>query len=324
MAIRPGKCPTLPDGTPNCPPFTEKDCIEVLKVYDQCVKEDELVSFNQVDAVICNALLLPIQPTDVITCTVTTPLSCTVTFGDFTTPFFRKIRVFQSIGVNVVVTRDAVQVCNFNTTLSSFQTIVLWAPPGTFVECVPLTVGECTCELVEVNGQQFITCSVTVCKDIQVKAFVKLLVPSYGFCEQVPCQPAPEDGIECPPEPKYPTQLCQFPPVVTIQDNGVGIQGVVVNIDRNAQTITKTTVAPNGDAVFDTIGAIAGGIDVIRFVLDSKQVVFAVPVEFLGADGNLHDSATACTIRFNRIATSPTQQFEVFIDNVQLQGVIDP
>lgn len=324
MAIRPGRCPTLPDGTPNCPPFIEKACIEVIKVYDQCIKEDELVSFEEVSNKICNPARLPIQPTDVITCTVTTPLNCTVTFGDFTTPFFRRIRLFQTIGVRVVVRRGETEVCNFTTTLSSFQTIVLWAPPGTFVECVPLSVGDCNCEVVTVNSSQFIICSVTVCKDIQVKAPVKLLVPSYGFCEPVPCQAAPEDGVVCPPEPQFPTQLCQFPPVVTVQDNGVGIAGLVVSIDRNNTTISETTVAPNGDAVFNTIGAIAGGIDVIRFTLNNKQVVFPVPVEFLGADGVLRDSATVCNIRFNRIATSPVQQFEVFINNVQLQGVIDP
>ena len=39
MPIKPGKCP--PAG---CPPVTQKDCIEVFKVYDQCVAEEVLGS----------------------------------------------------------------------------------------------------------------------------------------------------------------------------------------------------------------------------------------------------------------------------------------
>ncbi|HAF16710.1 MAG TPA: hypothetical protein DCG84_00005, partial [Peptococcaceae bacterium] len=65
MPITPGKCPQV-DGVPNCPPYTEKDCIEVFKIYDQCAGE-ELLGRCVLASEFCSD---PIPADAVITCNV--------------------------------------------------------------------------------------------------------------------------------------------------------------------------------------------------------------------------------------------------------------
>jgi hypothetical protein len=41
---------------------------------------------------------------------------------------------------------------------------------------------------------------IKICKIIEVTAFVKLMVPVYGFCVPRPCEAAPQaEEIVCPP-----------------------------------------------------------------------------------------------------------------------------
>ncbi|MGB9904966.1 MAG: hypothetical protein ACPLQO_09945 [Desulfotomaculales bacterium] len=325
MPITPGKCP--PSG---CPPVTQKDCIEVFKVYDQCVAEEILGSCVRA-ADFCAA---PIPADAVIACTVVPNSAvCFFTgFGDFNPPFFRPVRVLQRVQVSVTVSVGGVVVCGpFTITLQTVTQALLWAPPGTFVQCQILAVGDCSCDLATdpVTGDQLICCRVKVCKDIQVKALVKLLVPSYGFCELEPCVAAPQPEFPCPPEPVFPPQLCQEPPVFTLlSELGVGIGGVTVNLTRKTDsttvTISKVTAA-NGQASFAEIGGFAGSLDDISFVdpATGKTVTFHVPVEFVDTGGVARDSATACVIQFQRTALG-ANTFNVTIDGFTLQSPVDP
>ncbi|MDD2443536.1 MAG: hypothetical protein PHS52_03440 [Desulfotomaculaceae bacterium] len=326
MAITPGRCPTDAAGLPLCPPFTEKDCIEVFKVYDQCVTEDALtrcVCSNDVcDSTVARIVSCSVIP-DSVQCAF-------IGFGPFNPPFFRAVRVLQSVDVEVTAARANGSTCKFVTTLQDIVQAFMWAPEGTFVQCNILAVGDCNCEIVSPAPEtQLICCTVKICKDIQVKALVKLLVPSYGFCEFQPCQAVAQPEFPCPPAgPIFPPQRCQTPPTVTITDAGTPAAGVTVQLRRNVPPFPVTINAVTdqaGVATFAEVGGFAGGVDQIIFQLTpgGKIVTFNVPLEFIDINGVAHDSATVCTITFNRVDTAP-EQFEVFINNIQVQGLIDP
>ncbi len=324
MPIKPGKCPPPPEG---CPPFTEKDCIEVFKVYDQCIAEDILGSCVRA-ADFCPA---PIPAGAVIDCQVV-PNSAVcffIGFGPFNPPFFRPVRVLQQVQVSVTVLVGGVVVCGpFVITLQTVTQALLWAPPGTFVQCQILAVGDCDCDLATdpVTQDQLICCRVKVCKEIQVKALVKLLVPSYGFCEKDPCVPLPQPEFPCPPEPNFPPQRCQEPPSVTLLNvAGLPIPGITVSVIRQVDVGTVTlnaTTNAAGTALFPDIGGFAGAIDTIRFTVGGKTVVFPVPTVFIDSKDVAHDSATACVIVFQQ--TAVPNEYTVTIDGFLLSGTIDP
>ncbi len=326
MPIKPGKCP--PGG---CPPFTEKDCIEVFKVYDQCVAE-ELLGGCVIAEDFCTA---PIPPDATVTCEVVPGgTRCFfVGFGPFNPPFYRPVRVQNTVQVNVTVTDAAgVVICpTFPVTLQGLTQVLMWAPNGTFVQCQVLAVGDCEAEVTTdpATGKQLICCRVKVCKEIQVKALVKLLVPSYGFCELEPCTPLPQPEFPCPPENIYPPQRCQEPPVFTLQDAlGVGISGVAVSLirktDSSTVTITKTTDA-TGTAVFSEVGGFAGSLDDIYFVdpVGNVPKSFHIPTVFTDDQGDLHDSTTACVILLKRRLVN-ANLFDVYIDGYKLAEALDP
>lgn len=325
MAITPGKCPQN-RGVPNCPPFTEKDCIEVFKVYDQCATEELLGSCVRA-ADHCTA---PIPPDATITCEVV-PDSARcffVGFGPFNPPFFRPVLVLNEVQISVTVTSNGTVICpTFTITLQGITQALMWAPDGTFVQCQILAVGPCTCDVTTdpATGDQLICCRVKVCKEIQIKALVKLLVPSYGFCEVNPCIAVPQPEFPCPPtQPLFPPQRCQEPPDIVILDhNNRGISGITVGLFRAGSTITAVTDA-TGTAIFPTVGGFAGGIDTIQFrdPVTGKTVSFDLPTEFTDPTGAVHDSSTACSITFTRTAEK-SSTFNVFIDGIQ-NGTVDP
>lgn len=321
MAITPGRCP--PQG---CPPPIEKDCIEVFKVYDQCVAEDILDNCVLADDV-CTQTPIPAGST--VSCSVV-PDSATCTFigfGPFNPPFFRPVRLLQQVNVSVTVTDpNGNVICGpFNLLLSGITQAFMWAPDGTTVQCQILAVGPCSCDVVSVDDNQYICCSVKICKEIQIKALVKLLVPTYGFCEFEPCVAVPQPEFPCPPEgPFFPPQRCQEPPTFTLLNAaGIGIGGVTISLSRGATVINRVTNAA-GVASFADIGGFAGGIDTISFgdPATLKLVNFPIPLEFVDTTGTARDSATACEIVFQR--TAILNEYTVTIDGNQLAQVVDP
>ncbi|HBQ28911.1 hypothetical protein HY02_08970 [Peptococcaceae bacterium SCADC1_2_3] len=328
MAIKPGKCPFV-NGEPNCPPYTEKDCIEVLKVYDQCAAE-ELLGGSILAPV-------PIPPGSTCTCSVVpgSAVCFFAGFGDFNPPYYRPVKVVNRVSITGEI-RDVNGnlVTTYTTTLQALTQAFMWAPLGTLVQCQILDVGDCECGVVTdpVTGDQLIWSQVKVCKEIQVKALVKLLVPSYGFCELDPCNPPPQPFV-CPPdEPLYPPQRCQSPPVITLLEAiGTGIPNVDVTLTRKVDgttvSITKKTALLTGIASFAEVGGFAGGLDTISFTdpITAKTITFPVPLEFTdtATPPAVHDSTTVCTITFQRTAIGLTT-FNVFLDTIQLATPIDP
>jgi len=254
-------------------------------------------------------------------------------FGDFNPPYYRPVKVVNRVGITGEI-RDVNGnlVTTYTTTLQALTQAFMWAPPGTLVQCQILDVGDCECGVVTdpVTGEQLIWSQVKVCKEIQVKALVKLLVPSYGFCELDPCSPPPQPFV-CPPdEPLYPPQRCQSSPVITLLEPGLvcSIPDVDVTltrkVDNTTVSITKKTNA-TGAATFAEVGGFAGGLDVISFTdpTTTKTINFPVPLEFTDTGGTVHDSTTVCTITFQRTAVGATT-FNAFIDTIQSATPVDP
>jgi len=78
----------------------------------------------------------------------------------------------------------------FRKVVTFLKQAVLCAPEGTEVQCE--VTGNCCCFL-DCNWD--ITCVFDFCVVLQVKADVKILVPSFGFCVPAECKAV----APCPP-----------------------------------------------------------------------------------------------------------------------------
>jgi hypothetical protein len=172
-------------------PATAKDCILVKKVYDQCFTE-ELVTSQMSLTSACPGVIIPAGAT--VGC-IPVPGSATCTFAvtvpvtQSLTPFFEEVLVLNSFEVSAPIFVAGVTVCSPTITLTGAARADLWAPPGTTVTCDILSFGDCTCTLLASSTglPVLLACIGKICKEIQVTAPVKLLVPSYGFCDLPAC-----------------------------------------------------------------------------------------------------------------------------------------
>ncbi len=214
--LQPGPCPVNTEtGLRECYPPTDIDCIVAEKVFDQCVKED----------IIYRSFAVPTglgSPCAGVDLTSVTRVACQVLSAecavvDVSAPIednTRIVTVRQDVELQIELWDDCkpFPICTFTQTINDFYNqALLYVPPpgvlfgpagGPFVFCeivnftcfgIPETVpsGE------PVNN---VIITVKLCKIIEVTAFVKLLVPVYGYCIPRPCEEAPQQiEIECPP-----------------------------------------------------------------------------------------------------------------------------
>lgn len=230
--MQPGLCPVnLVTGRRECPPTTEKDCLVVEKVFDQCFKEDIIIrTFNIPTG--------PGEPCENVDLTLVDRVECTILSADCEvvdvslpiTDNIRIVTVRQIVEMQIDLIDDVpgvgpVILCSFNVTINDFfNQVQLYVPPpgvlfgpagGPFVFCEVVN-STCFCSPETVPPGEPVTrviCTVKICKIIEVTAFVKLLIPNYGFCVPRPCEAAPQQReIECPP-------ICSlFPPQQEIED----------------------------------------------------------------------------------------------------------
>jgi hypothetical protein len=334
MPITPGECGfTVVAGVtiPTCPPFTGKDCILVNKVYDQCFTEELVTSQVPVSSV-CPGVTIPAGAT--VTC-IPIPGSATCTFAGTVavtpplTPFFEEVLVINSFDISAPIFVAGVTVCEPTLTLTGAARADLWVPPGTTVNCDILAFGDCTCTLLAspTGLPVVLACTGKICKEVQITAPVKLLVPTYGFCEVPACTFLPQPGFTCPPEPLFPPQLCQGTPTVTLLGlGGAPISGVVVSIVRAGTIVASVSTDTAGTATFPTIGGLEGAIDVVTFTYLGKLVSFPIPIEFVDVAGVAHDSATTCSLLFTQIGVTTTGLpiLTATINGFLSSGTVDP
>lgn len=227
--FQPGLCPINPDtGQRECPPTTEKDCIIVEKVFDQCVKEE----------IITRRITIPTksnEPCKDVDTKKTTRIECKVNHVDCNvanvsppipnTNNQRIITVCQDVEITISLYDGNTLQCSFTHTINDVcQDIVMYVPPqgllfgasgGPFVFC-EVVGAVCYCRLETVppcEKPDEVICTIKICKVVEVTAFIKLLIPTYGFCVPPPCEAAPQEiEIECPPLENL------FPPQEEVED----------------------------------------------------------------------------------------------------------
>lgn len=106
--------------------------------------------------------------------------------------------------------------CNFVVPVSFMDEVILCFPEGTEINCNIFDV-QCTVVLNQMLGDMVVL-DVTMCKDVQVEAEVKLEVEA-KFCGPRPVIPIEEDGFICP-TPRFPQQCPTFFPTLNCDCQG--------------------------------------------------------------------------------------------------------
>ncbi|MFJ7469946.1 hypothetical protein ACIQWI_15490 [Peribacillus frigoritolerans] len=116
--------------------------------------------------------------------------------------------------------------CNFVVPVSFMDEVILCFPEGTEINCNIFDV-QCTVVLNQMLGDMVVL-DVTMCKDVQVEAEVKLEVEA-KFCGPRPVIPIEEDGFVCP-TPRFPQQCPTFFPTDNCQCQGAADFGGTASI----------------------------------------------------------------------------------------------
>lgn len=233
--MQPGPCRVDPDTNQRiCSPPTEVDCLVVEKVFDQCFKEDIIVR----EFVIPNDVGEPCAKVDLtrvnrVECEM---LNAECSVVNVTPPLENNNRIVtlkQDVEVKIELWHDPFSwaqpsgagsgkgggshhkptlLCTFTETISnSYNQVLLYVPPpgvlfgaagGPFLFC-EVVASTCYCTPKTVVPSEPVTqviCTVKICKIVEVTAFVKMMIPLYGYCVPRPCEAAPQQKeIECPP-----------------------------------------------------------------------------------------------------------------------------
>jgi hypothetical protein len=193
------------------------DCIEVLKVYDQCVKEDVLPQQIALPGTCPN----PLPPGATVDCALVFGIEAAtglpetrcevINVGPPDVEGFADVTVRQRLVFDITIFDAFGNVLCGPTRIGPeffFNTVLLFAPEGTFGQCRILST-LCHCEIIpdpDNPGLNVLLCTKKICKEIQIKALVKLCVPTYGFCVPAPCVTRPQPEFPCPPENIFPPQ----------------------------------------------------------------------------------------------------------------------
>lgn len=188
-----GPGPNDPEG---CPKPTETVCIEVDKVYDFCFREVELQREFRAPLE-GGGVFQNLRAECEVFATTCEEVAPRKDVGGGLRQVFLRVTVL--VNLRVVDWRTGAVVFGpFVREFSFMEKDVLCAPPGTQIACH--VTGDCVCDVERADCELKFSCSFSLCKVIQSKARVKLLVPSFGFCTPSPCRVS---GL-CPPT--YPPQ----------------------------------------------------------------------------------------------------------------------
>ncbi|WHY54515.1 hypothetical protein [Peribacillus simplex] len=135
---------------------------------------------------------------------------------------------------------DPIPGCNFVVPVSFMDEVILCFPEGTEINCNIFDV-QCTVVLNQMLGDMVVL-DVTMCKDVQVEAEVKLEVEA-KFCGPRPVIPIEEEGFVCP-TPRFPQQCPSFFPTTNCLCQGAadfdGEASIIVNEGVPGQITTTT------------------------------------------------------------------------------------
>ena len=194
------------------PPPQEKACLVVEKVFDQCFQEDVVVRGFTIPAGSGEPCMdVDLRRVDRVACTIFSAGCSIVEVSPPLNGNYRIVTVKDELEMQIDLVDGAcapspVVLCSFKATINDFysQTRLYVPPPGTllgpaggpflFCEVVNAT---CDCKLETRPPGEPITsaiCTITICKIVEANAFVRLLVPSMGFCVPEPYETASQQG----------------------------------------------------------------------------------------------------------------------------------
>lgn len=263
------------------PPLLEPECIRVQKVFDWTVTQTQdqrditpppectqpiayAIASGQLVTVTCTAptpdLTSPIVPSpaplfcpvDMLCCLEIGRENVTLTDGTQA----QLVSLVSSIPLHIVVTANGHIICEFDTHVKIFQKDVLCAPAGTHVLC---RVTQIICDAVLLNENQIVV-NVSICKEIQVEAEVKLEVIA-KFCHPRAPIPANILPLACPPIGVFPPQCPTIFPTVncecSVTGTATGEFYIPIPLDALGLSIVAATlninVCPNCQATGSTI-----------------------------------------------------------------------
>lgn len=190
------------------------DCIEALKVFDNCTDVVNVSGLCEPLAVDC----LPLPSSYSVSCSV---VSATCSGPVAVVPHVPAdglanvtFRIDFTIQVTVLDTTTATPKthCTFTVSSTITETVSLTAPSG-FAMIYQCAVEAVTCgPCVIVNFGSAATpdynvcCEVELCLELQSKYPVKILVWTSGYCETTVCRLKQGPTLICPPTPLYPPQ----------------------------------------------------------------------------------------------------------------------
>lgn len=136
-------------------------------------------------------------PTDLLCCLEIGREDVTLTDGTQA----QLVATVSSVPLHIVLSGDSTIICEFDTHVKLFEKDVLCAPTGTQVLC---RITQIICDAVFLNPDQLVV-NVSICKELQVEAEVKLEVIA-AFCR--PRAPISLDilPLPCPPIGQFPPQ----------------------------------------------------------------------------------------------------------------------
>jgi len=173
-------------------------CIEVMKVFDYCFQQDYRFQCFPIPL----ACTPPLPAGSTAACQIVTA-DCREVRREPAPPpappgvvvVFLRIEITADL---TIFNPDGTIRCTFTVNFSFEKPILLFVPDDAEVVCEVLaTCGHCTLD-------DLICCKYEFCVLVQSRAFVKLLVPTLGFCPPRECQPLPQPfPFPCPPPPPY-------------------------------------------------------------------------------------------------------------------------
>lgn len=179
---------------------TTEDCVLVLKVFDQCIKDEQNFDLVTIPEDAC-----PTLPEGfTVDCEVANAF-CTIL--DVSAPDADNevvVTIQQDVTISITVKNTLGNaVCTFDHDMVRFNQVILFGPEGTFAQC-EVVAAVCECDII---GERTLLCRIRLCKEIEMKAFVKLRIPTFGYCVAPPCDEVLANGdFECPPPDRFPPQ----------------------------------------------------------------------------------------------------------------------
>ncbi len=201
----------LSDATTSWAPII--DCIEALKVFDNCTSVVEVSGLCSPVPATC----LPLPASYTVSCSVTTA-NCDLFSVTPHVPADGLANVTFLINFTILITvtdtttATPVTHCTFDIPQTISRTVSLVAPTGfsMIYQCAveSFTCGPCTIANIgsAATPNYHVCCEVELCLEFQSKYPVKLLVWTSGYCAPTGCAAKQGPTLICPPTPLYPPQ----------------------------------------------------------------------------------------------------------------------